>query len=220
MSRDTLSLKHWRDPRAGVRVAAAASVGIVAGGVVSAFTFWQAATLIGWDVGALFLVTWIWWAVGRLSPEKSRSHATREDTSIQLTELIVLAAGVALLAAVGLALIRAGNATGGTKAYLIALGLVSVALSWGLVHTVFTLRYARTFYSQPVGGIDFNQDDPPNYLDFAYLALTIGMTFQVSDTNLTSKAIRRIALSHALLSYLFGAVIVALVINVVSSLLH
>jgi uncharacterized membrane protein len=155
---------------------------------------------------------WIWSVVGRLSPEETRSHATREDTSIQLTELIVLAAGVAVLAAVGLALVRAGNATGGTKAYLITLGVVSVALSWGMVHTVFTLRYARTFYYQPV--------DPPSYLDFAYLALTIGMTFQVSDTNLTTKSIRRIALSHALLSYLFGAVIVALVINVVSSLLH
>lgn len=94
------------------------------------------------------------------------------------------------------------------------------ALSWGLVHTIFTLRYARSYYSRPVGGIDFNEDDPPTYLDFAYLALTIGMTFQVSDTNLTAKGIRRIALSHTLLSYLFGAVIVALVINVVSSLLH
>jgi len=220
MSRETPGPSRWRDPRAGVRVAVSASLGIVAGGVVSLFTFWQAATLIGWDVGVLFLGTWIWWAVGRLSPEDTRSHATREDTSIQLTELIVLAAGVAVLAAVGLALIRAGSATGGTKAYLITLGLVSVALSWGMVHTVFTLRYARIFYSKPVGGIDFNEGDPPSYLDFAYLALTVGMTYQVSDTNLTTKAIRRVALAHALLSYLFGAVIVALVINVVSSLLH
>lgn len=201
-------------------MAITASLGIVAGGVVSFFTFWQAATLIGWDVAALLLITWIWLVVGRLSPEESKTHAREEDTSIRLTEVIVLAAGVALLAAVGMALIRAGRATGDTKAYLITLGILSVALSWGLVHTVFTLRYARTFYSEPVGGIDFNEDDPPNYLDFAYLALTIGMTFQVSDTNLTTKAIRRIALSHALLSYLYGAVIVALVINVVSSLLH
>ena len=125
-----------------------------------------------------------------------------------------------MLAAVGLLLVRAGGAAGGTKAYLITLGVVSVALSWTLVHTVFTLRYARAYYGVPVGGIDFNEEDPPNYLDFAYLAVTIGMTFQVSDTNLTSKGIRRIALGHALLSYLFGAVIVALVINVVSSLLH
>ena len=85
---------------------------------------------------------------------------------------------------------------------------------------MFTLRYARTYYRQPVGGIDFNEEDPPTYLDFAYLALTIGMTFQVSDTNLTTKSIRRIALGHAMLSYLYGAVIIALVINVVSSLLH
>ncbi len=215
MTRQTPGPKRWRDPRAGVRVAVAASLGILAGGVVSLFTFWQAATLIGWDVGVVFLGAWIWWAVGRLSSEETRSHATREDTSIQLTELLVLAAGVAVLAAVGLALIRAGIATGGTKAYLITLGVVSVALSWGMVHTVFTLRYARTFYSRPVGGIDFNEEDSPSYLDFAYLALTIGMTFQVSDTNLTTKTIRRVALSHALLSYLFGAVIVALVINVV-----
>jgi uncharacterized membrane protein len=201
-------------------VAVAAALGIVAGGVVSAFTFWQAATLIGWDTGALFLGTWIWLAVRGMSPAETRTHATKEDTSIRLSELTVLAAGVAVLAAVGFALIRASQAAGGTKAYLITLGVVSVALSWGLVHTIFTLRYARTFYSPPVGGIDFNEDDPPNYLDFAYLALTIGMTFQVSDTNLTTKVIRRVALYHALLSYLFGAVIVALVINVVSSLLH
>ena len=187
---------------------------------MSFFTFWQAATLIGWDVGSLFLITWIWWAVGGLDAEECKSHASREDPSLRLAELTVLSAGVALLAAVGLALIRAGNATGATKAYLITLGLLSVALSWGLVHTVFTLRYARSYYSRPVGGIDFNEGDPPTYLDFAYLALTIGMTFQVSDTNLTNKRIRRIALPHALLSFLFGAVIVALVINVVSSLLH
>jgi uncharacterized membrane protein len=201
-------------------VAIAASVGVVAGAVAATFTFWQAATLIGWDVGAIVFLAWIWWAVAMLDAEESRTHASREDPSLRLTELIVLTAGVALLAAVGVALLRAGSSSGATKAYLIALGVFSVALSWGLVHTVFTLRYARSYYQAPVGGIDFNEDDPPTYLDFAYLALTIGMTFQVSDTNVTTKAIRRIALGHALLSYLYGAVIVALVINVVSSLLH
>jgi len=209
-----------RNLRAGVRVAAAASFGIVAGVVASLFTFWQAATLIGWDVGCLILITWIGWDVAGLNAEECKRHAKREDPSLRLTELMVLSAGVAVLAAVGLALVRAGGASGATKAYLIALGVVSVALSWGLLHTILTLRYARSYYDPPEGGIDFNEKDPPTYLDFAYLSLTIGMTFQVSDTNLTTKKIRRIALSHALLSYLFGAVIVALVINVVSSLLH
>ena len=212
-----------RNARAGVRVAVAASLGVAAGGLSSLFTFWQAAMLrVGWDAAAVCLISWIWISVARLNADQSKSHASREDTSIRLSELIVLSSGVALLAAVGLALIRAGHAAGGAKAYLIALGILSVALTWGLVvvHTVFTLRYARTSYSKPIGCIDFNEEDPPTYLDFAYLALTIGMTFQVSDTNLTTKSIRRIALAHAMLSYLYGAVIVALVINVVSSLLH
>jgi uncharacterized membrane protein len=212
--------RRWKDPRSSVRVAVAASLGVVVGVVVSFLSFWQAATLIGWDVYSLFLIAWIWWAVHNLDAEECKTHAIREDPSVQLTELIVLSAGVAVLAAVGQALIRAGNTTGITKAYLIALGLSSVALSWGLVQTVFTLRYARSYYSRPVGGVDFNEDDPPTYPDFAYLALTIGMTFQVSDTNLTTKAIRRVALSQAVLSFVFSAVILALVINVVASLLH
>ncbi len=213
-------VRRWRDPRSSVRVTVAALLGVVAGVVVSFFTFRQAAMLIGWDVGSLFLVVWTWWVIWDLDAEECKTRANLEDPGARLTELIVLSAGVAVLAAVGEALIRAASATGGTKAYLIALGVLSVALSWGLVQTVFVLRYARSYYAKPVGGIDFNEGDPPTYLDFAYLALTVGMTFQVSDTNLTTKRIRRMALSHALLSYVFGAVILALVINVVSSLLR
>jgi uncharacterized membrane protein len=115
--------------------------------------------------------------------------------------------------------VRAGGAHGGTKAYLLAIGLVSVVFSWFSVHTVFTLVYARLYYGDEPGGIEFNEPDRPDYLDFAYLAFTIGMTFQVSDTNLTTKTIRRTALRHALVSYLFGAVILALAINIVASLI-
>ena len=102
---------------------------------------------------------------------------------------------------------------------LIAVGVVSVALSWGAVHTIFTLRYARIYYTDTEGGIDFNEKDPPNYIDFAYMAFTIGMTFQVSDTNISDKRMRRTALRHALLSFIFGAVILGLTINVVGTLL-
>jgi uncharacterized membrane protein len=205
---------------AGTRIAITSALGVVGGIIASFFTYWQSSVLIGWDVAVATLLAWILWAVIPLTPAETKENAVREDPSLRLSELLVLTAGVAVLVAVGLILIKAGGATGGTKAYLISLGVLSVALSWSLVHTVFTLRYARAYYGQPIGGIDFNEDDPPTYLDFAYLAVTIGMTFQVSDTNLTTKVIRRIALNHALLSYLFGAVIVALVINVVSSLLH
>ena len=142
-----------------------------------------------------------------------------DDPALIAEQAALVRSYASLLAAVGLVLLLAGQSHGGTKAYLITIGVVSVALSWATVHTVFMLRYTRSHYQSSAGAVDFNEKDAPAYLDFAYLAFTIGMTFQVSDTNLTTKAIRRIALRHALMSYLFGAVIVALAINVVASLL-
>jgi uncharacterized membrane protein len=93
-----------------------------------------------------------------------------------------------------------------------------VFLSWSLVHTVFTLKYARLYYTGLPGGIDFNDTGAPDYHDFAYLAFTIGMTFQVSDTNIQSKPIRRTVLRHAWLSFPLVAVIIATSINLVSGL--
>jgi uncharacterized membrane protein len=187
--------------------------------VASLFLMWPAAILIGWDAASVCYLAWTWTIVGRLDAAQTRRHANIEDASRRTAEAIVLSAGVALLAAVGLVLIKAGQSHGGTKAYLITIGILSVMLSWSTIHTVFMLRYARTHYQSPGGAVDFNEKEPPRYLDFAYLAFTIGMTFQVSDTNLTTKPIRRIALSQALMSYLFGAVIIAIAINIVASLL-
>jgi uncharacterized membrane protein len=204
---------------AGARCSVAAAVGVVAGIVGALLTIWQSAILIGWDAAAICYLGWTWALVGPLDPEETQRHAKIEDGSRRTAEAIVLVAGVALLAAVGLVLIKAGQSHGDRKAALITIGVLSVVLAWTTVHTVFMLRYTRSHYQSPQGGVDFNEADAPAYLDFAYLAFTIGMTFQVSDTNLTTKLIRRIALSHALMSYLFGAVIVALAINIVASLL-
>jgi uncharacterized membrane protein len=101
---------------------------------------------------------------------------------------------------------------------LVGLGVASIVLAWSVVHTVFILRYAKLYYEGEPGGVDFNEENPPCYTDFAYLALTIGMTFQVSDTNLKSRDIRRTALRHALLSYVFGALIIATTINLIAGL--
>jgi uncharacterized membrane protein len=201
------------------KVALAALLGVISGIIAAFFTLGQAAALIGWDVTAGIFLLGAWLTVWPLEPESTQRRATRLDPSRGVADLLVVVAGVAILAAVALALVRAGGAHGGTKAYLLAIGLVSVVLSWLCVHTVFTLNYARLYYEDEPGGIDFNDPERPDYRDFAYLAFTIGMTFQVSDTNLTAKRIRRTALRHALVSYLFGAVIIALVINIVASLL-
>src|SRR4051812_10399912 len=137
-----------------------------------------------------------------------------------MSDLVLLSASVASLVAVGYTLVYAGNRSSSQKALTIGLAILAVALAWGAVHTVYTLRYAALYYGDPVGGIDFNGEDGPDYLDLAYFAFTVGMTFQVSDTDLSAKAIRRTVLRHALLSYLFGAVIVAVTINLVASLLN
>ncbi len=179
-----------------------------------------ASILLGWDVAVVIYLVWTGASVRKLDPGQTAQLAKREDPSTPVAELVVLGAGTAMLAAVGFALVKAGQTTGGLKAYLVTIGLLSVVLSWAVVHTVFGLRYARAFYSEPVGGIDFNEAEPPNYIDFAYYSFTVGMTFQVADTNITAKAVRRTTLHHALLSYLFGAVLLGIVINVVATLLH
>ena len=179
-----------------------------------------ASVLLGWDVAVVIYLVWTGASVWNLDPGRTAQLANREDPSTPVAELVVLLAGTAMLAAVGFALVKAGQASGGLKAYLVTIGLFSVVLSWAVVHTVFGLRYARAYYSDPVGGIAFNEAEPPNYIDFAYYSFTVGMTFQVADTNITAKAVRRTTLHHALLSYLFGAVLLGIVINVVATLLH
>jgi uncharacterized membrane protein len=219
MRRPTKMIDYLEGVSASTRVALAAILGVVVGIVAAFFTVAQAAALIGWDVAAAAFLVGVWLAIGYLDPEGTHRRSIRLDPSRGLADVLVITAGVAILTAVALALARAGGAHGGTKAYLLAVGLVSVVFSWLSVHTIFTLKYARLYYGDEVGGIEFNERDGPDYVDFAYLAFTIGMTFQVSDTNLTAKPIRRTALRHALISYLFGAVIIAIVINIVASLL-
>ena len=210
---------RMRYASAGIRVTCGLLAGAVTGVAASPFTVPSAAILLGWDLGVAIYLAWTWSGVGGLDPALTARLAKREDPSAAVGELLLIGAGVAMLGAVAFALVRAGQAAGGMKGFLIALGLLSVVLSWAVVHTVYALRYGRAYYAEPPGGIEFNEDEPPTYIDFAYFAFTIGMTFQVADTNITSKTVRRITLHHALLSYLFGAVLLGLVINVVATLL-
>jgi uncharacterized membrane protein len=195
-------------------------IGTVLAAVLWQYTMPAPALLMGWDIAAVIYLALVWTAVYRMNAAVTARMAGREDPSNPVAEIVVVAASIAALVAVAFALVRAGQTTGSAKALLIGLGVVSVVVSWLVVHTVYMLRYARSYYGEPPGGISFNEDDDPAYLDFAYFSFTIGMTFQVSDTNITGKDIRRLVLYHALLSYVFGAVILATAINVFASLLH
>jgi uncharacterized membrane protein len=206
-----------RDGLAAIRVAVSAAVGVFAAVLVGVSTEPRYAPVAGWIAAAAVYLVWTWSAVGRMTPERTASHATREDPTRAATGAIMVAASVASLAGVGYVLM-AGSAHGGDADAAAAAGIGSVIAAWLIVHTVFTLRYARLYYLSPTGGIDFNQHDPPAYVDFAYLSFTIGMTYQVSDTDLQTRTIRATALRQALLSYILGAVILATTINLIAGL--
>jgi uncharacterized membrane protein len=179
----------------------------------------SASLLAGWDAAALVFLAWVWSSVATKDATATARSAQAEDASRAASELVLVGAGTASLVAVAFTLAEAGGTHGTSRHLLIGLAVGSVVVAWACVHTVYALRYARLYYSDPVGGIDFNDDDPPSYLDFAYVALTVGMTSQVSDTSLTARRLRRAAIHHALLSYVFGTVVVAMTINIVAGIL-
>jgi uncharacterized membrane protein len=223
MSRSVGQSTPERLDRSGV-AARRALIGAIAGcaaliAALQAGASVSVAALAGWDIAAVVFLVWVWSTIPRKDAAATAVSAQAEDASRTASEAVLIGAGNASLVAVAFTLVEAGHNAGADRALLIGLAVGSVALAWASVHTVYALRYARLYYSDPVGGIDFNADDPPGYLDFAYVALTVGMTSQVSDTALTARKLRRAAIHHAILSYVFGTAVVALTINIVGSLL-
>jgi uncharacterized membrane protein len=193
-------------------------LGIIGFAIALPLTEWQVAILAGWDVTSAAFIAIVYFGIRGKDGAATKQAAVSEDDSRTASEAILVGANIASLVSVAFALLAAGSAHGLTKSAITTLVVVSVVLSWAAVHIVFTLRYARLYYAQG-GGINFHSDVAPDFRDFLYVALTIGMTFQVSDTDLNAKAIRMAALRHALLSYLFGVVVVATMINVIATLL-
>ncbi len=204
------------------RLVLSGGAGIAAALAAAFFVPWQLTLLVGWDVAAIVMLATVWGSVIRFSAKQTAEYATEEDDSRAGTQLTLLGAAVVSLIGVLFAFLKANQGDRALETLLEAMGIFTIACSWALVHTVFALRYAHLYYrSVPPGGIDFKMKDvEPDYRDFAYTAFTIGMTFQVSDTDITSQDMRRAVLRHALLSFLFGAVILATTVNVIAGLLN
>lgn len=192
-------------------------VALVVGGAAASIAPWQLSVLLAWIAAASVYLVIVWLEVRRADGARTERSSTREDDSLVLRGFIVVVGSVVSLVGVLLALHRASQLDGGAQAVLLTVAaVVTVLVSWFAVHTDFTLRYAHIYYSPPVGGIKFDGADKPDYRDFAYLSFTIGMTYQVSDTDLLASPVRRVLLAHSLVSYLFGVVIIASVINVIA----
>jgi uncharacterized membrane protein len=198
----------------------AGGLGLLTGFAGSIGLPWQLATMLGWIVAAASVVAWIWLTVWNVAGDDVHAIATREDDSRAAARSVVLGASLISLSGVVLGLLKANELDGWWKAALTVAAITTVIASWFAVHTMFAMRYAHLFYSDSVGGLTFADEPQPDFRDFGYVAFTVGMTFQVSDTEVSSRLIRRTITRHALLSYLFGTVIVALLINVTAGLIR
>ncbi|MDF2442791.1 MAG: hypothetical protein JWR01_994 [Subtercola sp.] len=210
----TIPLMH----RSAARVAGMLIVGVAAGLVCGLLGYWPGAAVVGWIFAAAVYIAVVAFRTHGMAAEQTASHATREDPSRGVSELLLLLASLASIAAVVIVLLGSSDAKGIDRFGVGALAVLSLTLSWVLVHTLFMLRYASLYYRGPDGGVDFSQKEPPRYSDFAYIAFTIGMTYQVSDTTFQTSDFRSAALRHALLAYVFGAVILAATINLIAGL--
>jgi uncharacterized membrane protein len=187
---------------------------------------WPAVSLVTWVAFALAIIIMDWIIIFNAHPKEIRKIAKLQDSSRTLIFLFVIAAAIISLGAI-LFLLKSTKGQAGTDITgHILLAMASVIVSWWLVHTLFTMRYAHLYYDTntdegtetPVGGLQFPNETEPDYLDFVYFSFVIGMTFQVSDVEVSDRIIRRLVFMHGLVSFAFNTAIVALSINVVSSL--
>lgn len=208
-------VKLFRDTGA-VRISVSVVLGVAVAVVVGNTAGWRFA-LAGWIVTAGTYVVWTQVIVLGMDAEQTCRWATREDPTRWLADAVILSASVASLGGVGY-VVAAGSRAGHEALVAAIFGILTVAASWVAVHTLFTVHYARLYYSGEPGGINFHDPEPPRFRDFAYIAFTVGMTYQVSDTEIGLTSIRATVLRQALLSYLLGAVVLAVTINLIAGL--
>lgn len=180
--------------------------------------------MLTWISYALSILTMSWISILSMHPKDVRKVARLEDSSVTFIFLFVIASAFASLFAVILLLQYIKGLSKADTLIHVVLSIASVAVSWWLTHTIFTLRYAHLYYSTEKGkekfaaGLEFPKEPNPDYLDFVYFSFVLGMTFQVSDVEISSRKIRRLAWAHSILSFVFNTIIVALSINIISDL--
>lgn len=178
--------------------------------------------MIGWDTFSASLIVMSWITFFITKSKQIREQSKVQDTSRTIIFIIILVSTVASILAVLLMIVTKKENSSGISWRLLT-AIFGMLLSWFLIHTIFTLRYAHIYYgdhkTKPnthAGGLDFPGDEKPEYLDFAYYAFVLGMTFQVSDVQITSKRFRNLALLHGLISFGFNTIMIALTINLIA----
>lgn len=177
--------------------------------------------MLGWDTFCLALITMHWHMFFHTGASQTHLKAKQQDeTRSEIFAVVLVSTFAGLLAVILLLLNKDINSLD------LIIAIAGMFLSWFLVHTTFTMRYAHLYYGDrdtfndknKGGGLDFPGDHEPDFVDFAYFSFVLGMTFQVSDVEISSRRLRRLALLHSLISFIFNTVIVALTINALAGL--
>jgi uncharacterized membrane protein len=178
--------------------------------------------MIGWDTFSVCMIIMSWITFFVTTSEQIREQARIQDQSKSIIFMLVLVSAIASFLAVLLLLVVKENGHQ-SHSWRLIIAIAGMIFSWFLIHTIFTLRYAHIYYGDHPslpdayrGGLSFPDDATPEYIDFAYFSFVLGMTFQVSDVQITSKRFRRLALWHGLLSFGFNTIMIALTINVIA----
>jgi uncharacterized membrane protein len=181
---------------------------------------WRLSTriIVGWDAGVALYLALVYLVMAHGSIAEIRRRAAINDEGAIALLVLTAAAALASLVAV---LAELGHSPG---PYQIALSIATILLSWTFMHTMFALHYLHEFYGQgaddQLGGLVFPGSKDPDYWDFLYYSLVVAMTAQVSDVQITSKTIRRLTTLHGAISFFFNATVLALTVNIVSSLMQ
>ena len=179
--------------------------------------------LLGWCCGGAVYLLLAWWLAHIFDAARTRARARSLDQPqmlILLSMLFVVGVSVVVIA---MLLQQVKQMSGLERAGHIALGLVSLAGSWLMIHTIYAFHYAHRYYQSEEkpgdepGSLDFPGKEAPEYADFLYYSFVIGMTSQVSDVEVLTREMRRITLVHSVLSFGFNMLVLALSINVVAS---
>jgi uncharacterized membrane protein len=172
-------------------------------------------TVAGWDVGAVVLLALVWRIILGAGSEETARRAAAEDVGRSFVWAVAVLGSTVSLFAATVALRNARSMAPQSERELALLCLLAVVTAWILCHTTYTVRYAHLYYRDDgdLGGLGFPGTEMPCYLDFAYYAFTVGMCFQVSDVTVTQHRMRQATLGHALLSFVFNTVVLALALS-------
>jgi uncharacterized membrane protein len=227
-ARPSLVPRGFAPHTAGRRLLTSILAGLLVGSVVgigAPSLGWAIHIVSGWDAAGLTLLGLAWWQIHHETSVETRRHAAKDDPGRTLVWVIVLLASTVSLFAAGFVMRKAHGIAPNDTAFCVLLAgcLIAVMSSWLLTHTAYTLRYAHLYYrddTEGEGGLDFPGKHDPNGYDFAYFSFTLGMCFQVSDVAVSSPQIRRAVLAHALLSFLYNTVVIAVAVNLALGFLN